>query len=235
MFFEEPADTAGPQDPSGTVHLICTMFDLEQMEVQEIDMAGRKVKLCVPEPAKVRQWWRKEKDKGHPFPYWSQVWPASIALARYLVQHPGFIAGKEVLEIAAGLGLPSMVAAPVAWKVTCTDYIPEAVEAARKSAEQNGFANMDFRVLDWRHLPPDLRYDVLLLSDVNYDPGQFEVLENMLTDFLYKKVTILLCTPQRLFAKDFVSGLLKWCIQSAETTVNHMGEEVTVTVLVLKA
>ena len=61
------------------------------------------------------------------FPYWSKVWPSAEALALFILQHPEYIAGKMVVELGAGLGLPSLVAAQMAASVLCTDYEPEAV------------------------------------------------------------------------------------------------------------
>ena len=85
-------------------------------------------------------------------------------------RHPDIINGKKVLELAAGLGLPSIVAAHYAEHVCCSDYIEDAVDAARQNVLHNRLHNVDCRVYNWNDLPDDLSADILLMSDVNYEP-----------------------------------------------------------------
>ena len=193
--------------------------------------------LYVPEIKAVHNGYaaQKIKEAQQPFPYWAQVWPSSIGLARYLAQNKPLIKDKQVLELAAGLGLPSLLAAHYALKVTCTDYVPEAVAAAQQSATKNGLANMECAVMDWNHLPGTFKPDVLLLSDVAYEPAQFEILYTLLQTFLQKGTTIIFSTPQRLMARPFVARLLPWCTRQQQLEVAHHQQTVAITVLVLQA
>lgn len=189
----------------------------------------------MPRLKAVQQLYRQQKaaDVATPFPYWAQIWPAALALGTYLVQNPQTVKGKNVLEIAAGLGLPSLVAARFASSVTCTDYIAAAVHAAQQSAQHNGLINMHCQQLDWYHLPQHIHADVLLLSDVNYEPQAFEVLYQLLQTFLQKGSTVLLSTPQRLMAKPFISRLLPWCVAQQQVEVPMAQQAVPVSVMVL--
>lgn len=45
------------------------------------------------------------------FPYWSKCWPSAIALSNFIAKNQALIQDKQVLELATGLGLPSLVAA----------------------------------------------------------------------------------------------------------------------------
>jgi hypothetical protein len=74
----------------------------------------------------------------------------------------------------------------------------------------------------------------LLLSDVNYKPALFAVLQNVISSFLLKGTTVILSTPQRLMAKDFLTPLLTNCIEQEELEVTHERGKVMTTVLVLK-
>ena len=76
------------------------------------------------------------------------------------------IQNKKLLELAAGLGLPSMVAGKFAHSVYCSDYIIEAVETAQATAEFNKLDNVECVQLNWENIPVELKADVLLLSDV---------------------------------------------------------------------
>jgi len=203
--------------------------------LQHFNLGKKEVVLYVPRLGDVQKKYQQQKKQNSqaPFPYWAQVWPAAVALSRFVVNQPKWVSNKTVLELAAGLGLPSLAAAPLAQKVTCTDNVPAAVEVAQQSAVYNGFKNMHCQVLDWNFLPEDLHADVLLMSDVNYEPQQFEILYNVLQTFLQKGTTILLSTPQRLMAKPFIERLLPWCQLQQQEYVTQHNEEVAISVLVL--
>ena len=84
--------------------------------------------------------------------------------------------------------------------------------------------------IDWTQLPTALDFDLLLLSDINYDPDDFERLKDLFQKVLASGKTILLSTPQRLAGKAFISELLPWCILNEERS--H--EQTAINVLVLK-
>lgn len=203
---------------------------------QTFEWGHHHLKLCIPDAAYIQRLYRDQKHHHPktPFPYWTQVWPAALAMAEFLVRHPEYVQHKKVLELAAGLGLPSLVAARWANEVQCSDYLPDAVAVIRQSVASNALANVTPLVLDWNHLPSDLSADVLLVSDINYDPSQFTVLNAVLQDFLEKGTTILLSTPQRLMAKPFVEQLLPLSKSTEQITVMHHGEKVAISLFVLK-
>ena len=43
-------------------------------------------------------------------PYWTELWPSSIALCRWLEERRAEIAGRPCLDLGCGLGLTAMVA-----------------------------------------------------------------------------------------------------------------------------
>lgn len=189
------------------------------------------IDIYVPDAMAVREAYVKGAIS---FPYWSRVWPAAKALAQFLVQHPHYIIAKKVMEIGAGLGLPSLLAARQAAYVHCTDMVAEAVAAARLSAVQLGLQNFTADVVDWQQLPSSPEADVLLLSDINYEPAAFGTVQKLIAAFLEKGTTVLLSTPQRLMAKDFIAPLLAHCLQQEELAVVHEGKNVQITVVVLQ-
>lgn len=201
------------------------------LHLQTIDLSGTPVELFVPELGAVKAVY--EEGAIH-FPYWSQVWPSARALAQFLLLNPSFVGEKTVLELGAGLGLPSLVAARIANQVLCTDYVPEAVAVARQSAAHLQLQNFQAEVLDWQQLPAGLEADVLLLSDINYEPVAFDTLQKVIGAFLQKGTTVLLSTPQRLVAKAFIGPLLANCIRQEEVIVQQREQEVPVSILVLQ-
>jgi predicted nicotinamide N-methyase len=141
---------------------------------------------------------------------------------------------QNVLELAAGLGLPTFVAARYAQSVCCSDYLEEAVATMARTAQHLQLSNVTSQVLDWNHLPDDLTADVLLLCDVNYDPDQFARLYHVLQRFLRQGTLILLSTPQRLMAKPFIEKLLPFCRQQYEMSIYHLQEHTPISLLLLK-
>lgn len=166
------------------------------------------------------------------FPYWSKIWPSAIALCRFIADRPELIKDKQVLELAGGLGLPSLLAARFAHTVCYSDYLPEPLEIVQQSILLNSSSNITCVQLDWARLPENLTAEVLLLSDINYDPSEFDVLFEVFMRFLNGGTTIMLSTPQRLMSKPFIGKLLPWCVEQKEITVRKDNAATMITVMV---
>lgn len=181
--------------------------------IQQFYFSEEHVQLCVPDETIIEEKYRREKLNGGdpPFPYWAKLWPASIALCEYIYANNAIIKDKVVLELAAGLGLPSMLASKFARKVICSDYVQEALDIMQQSAALNRADNIECRLINWHHYPEDVQADVILLSDINYDPGEFEILNQLLISLLKKGTIIVLSTPQRIMGKPFIESLLPYC------------------------
>ena len=68
-------------------------------------------------------------------PYWAELWPSGVALARRVAARA--LKGARVLELGCGLGLPSLAAALAGGRVLATDWSPQAIELLRDNAERN--------------------------------------------------------------------------------------------------
>lgn len=202
------------------------------VNLQQVVLESTSMELYVPDAAAVKEAYENGRIA---FPFWSQVWPAAKAMAKFLLTNEDLTKEKDVLELGAGLGLPSLVAARNARQVHCTDQAPQAVELARKSAAHHGYAHFSTGVLNWQAVPEDVSAEVVLLSDINYQPENFPVQERLIHRFLQKNSTVVLSTPQRLVAKDFVASLLDACTEKEDFLVEHRGEPVMTTVLLLRA
>jgi predicted nicotinamide N-methyase len=194
-------------------------------------LQGQVVEIFVPDAAVVQESYRKGKIS---FPYWSKVWPASLALAEFLILYPEWTKGKKVLELGAGLGLPSIIAAANALSVLCTDKEAGAIELAQLSAEYNRLPNFKTAVMDWNTVVADDKADLILLSDVNYEPSSFASLQNLVEQFLQKGHILLLSTPQRLVAKAFIEPLVPSSVFQKEIAIDCEGSKWLNTVLVLQ-
>lgn len=177
--------------------------------------------VFIPDPDAIAEQYKHDKHAA----YWAQIWPASVSLCHFLQQHSYFIKDKTVLELAAGLGLAGLYAAQFAKQVHITDIEPQAMEYIQQSIIHSQLHNVTYAAMDWKeavHLPLP---QVVLLSDVNYAPDVFEELEKVVLHFIQNKITVILSTPQRLVAKEFINRLLPYC--------KERGDEEGVSVFVL--
>src|ERR1700761_6665081 len=74
-----------------------------------------------------------------PPPFWAFAWAGGQALARYLLDHPGLVAGQRVLDVASGSGLVAIAAARCgARPVLAVDVDELAIRAISVNAAANG-------------------------------------------------------------------------------------------------
>jgi predicted nicotinamide N-methyase len=200
--------------------------------------------LQVVQPEKQEIFGQFKKDHPFPFhlgerddyfPYWAKLWHSAIALGEFLKRNIHFIKDKQVLELGAGLGLPGLVASGYAKTVLITDREINALDCVNASIKINNITNCITRQLNWEDLLPETSCDVLLLSDINYDQSQFGILEKLIQQFLNKRVTILLATPQRLVSKPFLQNLMPYFILNEEQEIVYDGEKAMINIMVMQA
>lgn len=83
-------------------------------------------------------------------PYWTELWPSSIALCRWLEERRAEIAGRPCLDLGCGLGLTAMVGQWLGAQVIGMDYEEEALHFASLNARHNGVSSPLWTVMDWR-------------------------------------------------------------------------------------
>ena len=172
-------------------------------------------------------------DPNTPFPFWAKLWPSSIALLDVLKAHPHLIQNKHILEIGAGIGLPSLMMAGIAKSVQISDYDKEAVDLLQKNIEHLQLKNAEALQLDWNAIAENIQPDVVLLSDVNYDPAQFDTLITLIDKFMHQGSTIILSTPQRIMASPFVLKLELYIKERYEAFADENGIQKEISILVL--
>ena len=76
--------------------------------------------------------------QGLPPPFWAFAWAGGQALARYLLDNPEVVRGREVLDIGSGSGIVAIAAAKAgAARVTAADIDPFAAAAIALNAPLN--------------------------------------------------------------------------------------------------
>jgi predicted nicotinamide N-methyase len=106
---------------------------------------------------------------GLPPPFWAFAWAGGQALARYLLDHPETVAGKRVVDFAAGSGLVGVAAMKAgASEVLCADIDAFCEAAEALNAEANGVA-CGFTDTDLLDAAPPAWADVVLAGDICYE------------------------------------------------------------------
>ena len=109
--------------------------------------------------------WLQEQNVAPPF--WAFAWPGSVALARHVLDHPHVVAGRRVLDFAAGCGLVAIACTLAgAVSVEAAEIDPLAVAAVRLNAAANGVA---VATLEGDVVGSDCRWDFILCGDVCYE------------------------------------------------------------------
>ena len=108
--------------------------------------------------------WLAERNVDPPF--WAFAWPGGIALARYILDNPNLVAGRRVLDFAAGGGIAA-IACIMAGAATAdaSEIDRMALAAIRLNADTNGCPVTPVGDV----IGAACRWDLILCGDVCYD------------------------------------------------------------------
>jgi predicted nicotinamide N-methyase len=137
-------------------------------------------------------------------PYWAELWPSALALARAVGART--LRGARTLELGCGLGLPSLAAAAAGGRVVATDWAEEAIAMTLRNAARNGLAVEALRV-SWTAPSALLErapWDLVLASDVLYEQRNGEALLPLLPRLIDARGEIWLADPGRPFTPAFL-------------------------------
>ncbi|GAB3463471.1 methyltransferase domain-containing protein [Kineococcus endophyticus] len=191
------------------------MLDLVDRDVQA---AGRHLSLKMPRDLEAL--FTEEAFAHDEFvPYWAELWPSALVLADVL---PTELTGRlRVLEIGAGLGVPSLCAALAGHDVTAADWAPDSVDLLRDNAVRNG-ATLRAERWSWTDDPAPLAppFDVVLAADVLYERRNVAPLLAVLPALTAPGGRALVADPGRLPAPEFLEGAARtWTVDA----VPHAG------------
>jgi len=100
-------------------------------------------------------------------PFWAFAWPGGQALARRVLDHPEAVAGRRVLDFAAGGGIAAIACARAgAASVDAAEIDPMAIAATSANAALN---NVVVRPLAEDVVGQEGQWDLILCGDVCYE------------------------------------------------------------------
>lgn len=119
----------------------------------QVRACGRSWELA--RAADLEQLWDAMTDDPRNFederlPYWTELWPSSVALAEWLALRREEIAGRPCLDLGCGLGLTALTGQWLGARVTAVDYEEAALGFARQNACLNQVPQPLWTLMDWR-------------------------------------------------------------------------------------
>jgi predicted nicotinamide N-methyase len=196
-----------------------------------VALPGRELALLAPrDPDSLLSQEAFERDEF--LPYWAELWPSAVALARVIARRP--LTGRRVIELGCGLGLPSLAAALAGGRVLATDWSPDAVAMTARNAERNGI-ELATAVYRWDEPPPGPPWPLVLASDLLYEARNVPALLELLPRLTAAGGEVWLADPGRAPAARFVEqAAAGWRIDAlphdgpAHVTVHRLRREGTV-------
>jgi len=186
---------------------------------ETLELAGREISFLRP-PSADELIDETAFDEDEFLPYWAELWPSGVALARAVGALDLAGAGAGVLELGAGLGLPSLAAALGGAEVLATDWADDAVELLCRNAQRNGIS-LRAEVVRWDEpeaLLVEAPWPLVLGADLLYERRNADQLLELLPRL---GRDVLLADPGRPFAQGFLDrAAADWEIEtSADGTV----------------
>ncbi|MET0283088.1 MAG: methyltransferase domain-containing protein [Polyangiales bacterium] len=170
-------------------------------------------------PQQENQFLQRERDR---LPYGVMLWSASLALAHDVLTRADQLAGKRVLELGAGTGIPGIVAATLGADVLQVDRSEVATHVCELNKARNKATRVEVREADWDSFHSEQPFDLILGSDVLYVTTMHERLRAICERYLAPGGTVLFSDPLReqslpmleaMEADGWRVSLAKWTIE----------------------
>ena len=187
---------------SETAQSLLTRFDVVTTEV---DIGNDRFSIAHPRnPEELIDEAAFNRDER--LPYWADVWPSSIALARAVRAMNG--KGLSLLELGCGVGLVAAAALRAGFDVTASDYYDDSLAFTRLNAQTNASREPQVMLLDWRQLPNAIpAFDLVVGADVLYERAYGAVVARTIATTLAENGRALIADPGRVGAPDFFAAL----------------------------
>jgi predicted nicotinamide N-methyase len=160
-------------------------------------------------------------------PFWAFAWPGGQALARAVLDDPKLVAGKRVLDFAAGCGIAAIAAAQAgAVLVEAAEIDPLALAAVRLNAALNGVSVAT---------PPGdvvgapCRWDVIFAGDVCYEAPMTTHILPWLRGLVAAGAEVLIADPGRAYLpKAGLAPIARYSVPTTRELEDRDSREVTI-------
>jgi predicted nicotinamide N-methyase len=135
--------------------------------------------------------------EGLPPPYWAFAWPGGQALARTILDDPAIVAGRRVLDFAAGSGLVAIAAAKAGARSVVAAEIDRFAAAA--IALNAGLNDVVLPVTLEDVVGSAGPWDLVLAGDVCYERPMAERVTAWLRDLVKRNIEVMIGDPGRSY------------------------------------
>lgn len=168
------------------------------------------------------------QEEGIEPPYWAFAWPGGAATARHLLDHPDAVAGRRVLDVAAGSGIAAIAAALAgALEVTAVDIDAMACAAVLANAAANG-VTVTAAADDPLEAPPPGN-TLILAGDVCYQRDMAARMTAWLGEAVAAGAEVWLADPGRTYLPE--AGLVEIARYHVPTSLELEDREMRPTVI----
>src|SRR5262249_5484532 len=130
-------------------------------------------------------------------PFWAFAWAGGQALARFVLDHPALVAGKRVLDFAAGSGLVAFAAAKAGARTVIASEVDDFAIAA---IELNGEANaVEVQLLHTDVIGRDEDWETVLAADICYEREMAAAAFDWLAALSARGAAVLIGDPGRSY------------------------------------
>ncbi|MHC5063400.1 MAG: class I SAM-dependent methyltransferase [Planctomycetota bacterium] len=153
-------------------------------------------------------------------PYWADIWPASVGLARFILRGPS-LEGQKAVDLGCGIGVAGAAAARRGAEVIFADREADALHFAAFNAAKNGAQEHAELRFDWdrEYLPAGI--DLLLLADVAYHPPSHHGLLRQVEAVIGSGGRAFSADPFRSSTNDFIKELeRKYAVEHIDGSVH---------------
>ncbi|MBQ4132932.1 MAG: methyltransferase domain-containing protein [Desulfovibrionaceae bacterium] len=156
-------------------------------------------------------------------PYWTELWPAGIALASWLDTR--YLNQATCLDLGCGLGLSALAGAAAGARVIAMDYEPLALYYAGINSELNQLhidnGNLSCLAGDWRHICfKQAVFDYIWAGDIMYEKRFMQPVARFVTHCLKPRGSFWIAEPGRGIYPEF-AGIMRsrgWSVSIVERT-----------------
>ena len=149
------------------------------------------------------------------------TWPCALYLSQFLMYNQSLIRGKHIIELGAGTGVPSILAAKLGATVTISegDKYMNCLDRCKKICTDNGVGDIvKYIPLTWGRVNKDVvslpPVDYIIASDCFYDKYLFEDVIFTVKYFFNKSPNAKFWTTYQVRDEDYKVDylLMKWKI-----------------------
>lgn len=153
-------------------------------------------------------------------PFWAFAWPGGQTLARYILDHPEFVAGRRVLDFATGCGIAALAAARAgARSVDASEIDALAIAATLLNASANG---LNVTCLPEDMVGSDCRWDIILCGDICYEAPMTRHILPWLHRMAGQGAEVVIADPGRAYLpRDHLSELARYDVPTSLELEDH--------------